>query len=642
MRKVAFLFVLALVFFSLILPVSAQDDRTLVWDRWDVRIDNVDVTRNQFTVTESYEISFDGRFSFGTASIPYTNLEDITDISVSEAGRELRRSCSEDAGTYCVNPGASEVNITYYFTSPIRNASQSFEIRYTVEGALRIYEGGDQLWWTAIPEEHFGFPIRRSTITVVMPRGNGPREGVDPVETYGAPATIQVSGSTITATASREIGGNESFEIRVQYSHNPNARVSGWQAQFDEDRAFQENVAPLANVGSLALSLLLGLGGILGMFGLHYVRGRDPEVGPVPTYLTDPPSDLRPAVVGTLLDERVDTHDVISTLIDLAARGYVVIEESQTEGLFGLGGKSTFSFKLTDQSTSDLLPYEQQLLQTFFANQLERSMESLQNRFYVSLPSLQKGLYTEAVNRGLFASSPDSVRTLWGALATGALFLGAGVFVLLVMTDQTAVPALFCIPIAVMAVGVLGLIVGQHMPAKTQKGAEEAAKWRAFREYLRNLEKYDTVDTAAAKFEEFLPFAIAFGLEKSWIRRFADVPTMRIPRWYYPVYMGGPYSGGYTAGSPYRPPSSGGNWPGELAQAPTGGNALDRMSGGVAAGLMGVSNGLSRMLDSTARAMTSVPQQSSSSGRWSSGGRSWSGGGFSGGGSSGGGSRGFG
>jgi uncharacterized membrane protein YgcG len=620
----------------------AQDDRSLVWERWDVRIDNVDVTRNVFTVSESYEISFDGRFSFGTASIPYTNLEGITDISVSEAGRSLRRNCDQSAGTYCVVPGAGEVSITYYFTRPIRDASQTFEIRYTVEGALRIYKGGDQLWWTAIPEEHFGFPIRESIITVVMPPGYGPREGVDPVETYGAPADIQVSGTTITATATSLISGDEFFEIRVQYPHNPNALVPAWQAQFDEERAFQESVGPIINIGSLALALLLGVGGILGVFGLYYVRGRDPEVGPVPAFLTEPPSELRPAVVGTLLDERADTHDVISTLIDLASRGYVVIQETRTEGLFGLGGKSQFVFKRTDQAINDLKPYENYLLQTFFTDKLERTMESLQNRFYVSLPNLQKGLYDEAVNQGLFSSSPNQVRTLWSVLGAFILFLGICLFVLLTIIEYTAVLAVYCIPVALGAVGIVGFMVGNFMPAKTQKGAEEAAKWRAFREYLRNLEKYDTVNAAATKFEEFLPFAIAFGIEKSWIRRFAEVPTMRIPRWYYPVYMGGPYSGGYTAGSPYRPPSDAGNWPGEVAQAPSGGNTLDTMSGGLAAGLMGVSNGLSRMLDSTARAMTSVPQQSSGSGRWSSGGRSWSGGGFSGGGSSGGGSRGFG
>ena len=40
-----------------------------------------------------------------------------------------------------------------------------------------------------------------------------------------------------------------------------------------------------------------------------------------------PPRDLRPGQVGLLLDERADTLDVSSTVLDLAVRGYLRIEE---------------------------------------------------------------------------------------------------------------------------------------------------------------------------------------------------------------------------------------------------------------------------------------------------------------------------
>ena len=87
--------------------------------------------------------------------------------------------------------------------------------------------GGDQLWWIAIPSEHYGFPIGSSTITVKLPAGFAPREGVDPVVTYGAPGDVQVNGTTVVAKATRQIGGNEAFEIRVQYPHDPNAHAAG-------------------------------------------------------------------------------------------------------------------------------------------------------------------------------------------------------------------------------------------------------------------------------------------------------------------------------------------------------------------------------------------------------------------------------
>jgi hypothetical protein len=210
---------------------------------------------------------------------------------------------------------------------------------------------------------------------------------------------------------------------------------------------------------------------------------------------------------------------------------------------------------------------------------------------------------------------------------------------------------IFCIPAAVGLVAVNAFIVGGAMPAKTRKGAEEAAKWRAFYEYLRNLDSYGGVEGAAERFDDYLPYAVAFGIDKEWIRQFTRSQTsyVPVPPWYYPTYLGGPWGRGYIPGTPiYRGGGAfggSGGLPGELARAGDGGLSLDQMSGNLSQGLESISAGLTSMVDSASRVMTSRPQPqqtSGSSGRWSGGGRSWSGGGFGGGGFSGGGSRGFG
>ena len=52
----------------------------------------------------------------------------------------------------------------------------------------------------------------------------------------------------------------------------------------------------------------------------------------VPDYVTEPPDALPPAIVGALIDEKVDMQDIISTLIDLAHRGYLTMEEKEKRG----------------------------------------------------------------------------------------------------------------------------------------------------------------------------------------------------------------------------------------------------------------------------------------------------------------------
>src|SRR5690606_17925407 len=105
--------------------------------------------------------------------------------------------------------------------------------------------------------------------------------------------------------------------------------------------------------------------------------------------------------------------------------------------------------------------------------------------------------------------------------------------------EDTLSPILLCLPFAMGISGLFMLIIGQHMPRKSKKGAEEAAKWIAFREYLENIEKYADLDNVAKDFDRYLPYAVAFGLEKSWIRRFSKVSATPIPSWYYPTYRGG-------------------------------------------------------------------------------------------------------
>ena len=622
--------------------VSAQT-RSLVWRQWDVVIDNIDTVENRFNVREIYDIEFSGTFRTGVATIEYVNLEYVENVRVYEAGEPLRMaSCTETPGTFCTQRVADGLLIEYNFRQPLTNTRQSFEIVYTVVGALRVYEGGDQLWWAAIPSEHFGFPIESSTVTVQLPPGFAPREGVDPVVTYGAPTNVTVSGTTVKATATRRIGGSEALEIRVQYPHNPNARVALWQANFDTRREFEENVKPLIDIGLILLSVMLAIGGPLGVYWLWYTRGRDPKIGPVPEYLSEPPGDLPPAVVGTLVDETADMRDILSTVIDLGRRGYLVIEEEQKKGLFGTTSNS-FTFKRTDKATSDLLPYESRLVNRLFGNGMERSLDALKNKFYQHIPGLQNDLYTELVNRKLVVEHPEKTRNKYRGfgmvLGIAAVFMGF--WAIGIAEDFTG--ALVCVPMALglPALGLLG--VSSHMPVKTRAGAEEAAKWKAFLEYLRNIDKYTQAEAVARRFEDYLPYAVAFGIDRSWIRRFAQIPNTPAPVWYYPTHR---YGRSFQAGSPSPVgtglPSSG-SAIGDVARAGGGGPSLDNMAGGLTGGLESLSTGMTQMLESASRTLTSRPQSASSgsSGSWGGGGRSFSGGGSRGGGFSGGGSRGF-
>jgi uncharacterized membrane protein YgcG len=646
MKKRLLLFVMLLLVLTTqhnTTQVTAQG-RSLEWLRWDVAIDQVDTRANAFRVTETYQIAFSGQFTFGTAAIPMGRLEGIDGVAVTDNGRPLAASCSGNPGTFCARRRGTDFEITYYFIRPVVNETVTIVLSYRVLGALRSYTGGDQLWWDAIPEEHFGYPIRQAVVTVEMPNGFAPREGIDPVVTYGAPSEVSVSGTRIRAAATRALGGSEGLSIRIQYPHDPNGRPPAWQAAFDEQREFEETVLPLVTIGGLLVAVVVALGGTLGIIALYNARGRDPKIGIVPEYLSEPPSGLRPALVGALIDERADPRDVIATFIDMAHRGYLVIEQDRKEGLFGIG-QNSFTFKRTDKPLNDLQPYERALMSAMFSGgRMERDLASMRERFYKDIAHAQNALYSLLVSEGFFRENPETTRTMY-AVFGGVLFVLAlvGISLLGAFVEQVGLIALI-VPGSLIVPAVGLILVAPAMPAKTRKGAEEAAKWKAFYRYLSNLEKYTSVEQARGRFEAYLPYAVAFGLDKQWVRAFARLDDMPIPSWYYPVYRGSGWGRGiYTPGTPLPSGDMAGAFPGDVARA-GGGGMLNDLSGGLSGGLDAISSGLTELLDSASQVMTSRPQQASSgsSGSWRGGGSSWSGGGFSGGGGSGGGSRGFG
>jgi uncharacterized membrane protein YgcG len=263
------------------------------------------------------------------------------------------------------------------------------------------------------------------------------------------------------------------------------------------------------------------------------------------------------------------------------------------------------------------------------------------------MAALQKKQYETAWKDGYFASQPEAARSGWGCAGIGLLGLAlvGGFFAL--GAFSTSASTILC-PFAGLAVTAIGLMVlAPHMPAKTRKGSEAAALAGAFRNYLTNLEKYTDPAKVTEQFEKYLPWAIAFGLDRTWINRFQRIPSTPMPGWYFPV--GYPYHPGrtYPTTGTMGTGGIGEGRPTTVGEAPSM-PSLQQMSEGLSGSLQGMSEGLSTMLNSASRTLTSTPPPANTSrgGRSFSGGsRSFgggrSGGGFRSSGGSGGGRRGF-
>lgn len=620
---------------------AAQDDKSLEWQRLDVDI--TVLQSGDLRVVERNVVRFtSGTFSFGYRDIQQERITGISDLSVTEGaetGEPMRfETTTTDSGDF---------RIKYYFNTPARNEVRTFTLAYTVSGAVRYYEGGDQVWWSAIYADRSGFPVKQSVVTVNLPAS----ATVQKAESYGVPAnvTTEDGNHVVHYEVTEPIQSGTAFEVRVQFPHGVLlGSAPPWQQAFDEQQRYDEEVRPRNDLIALLLGAVALIGGPALAVVTWVTRGRDPNVGLVAEYLTEPPN-ITPGVAGTLVDETANMQDIIATMVDLARRGVLSMQEQDPKDAF-----ATMDYELEAGPNFGKVPlqqHEKALLDALNIDKQPRRMSSLKNKFYTKIGTINKALYAQMVTDGYYSHDPETTRNTWNGIGVGilvlAVLLGCGViFAVSNLTNYA-----FCAPVGLVVTAIIFLVMARNMPKRTRAGAEMKMRLEAFKRYLQNIEKYTNLKEATDQFDKYLPFAIAFGIDRTWVQKFSSVETP-VPPWYYPIGYPRTYypygtNRASTAGGPIADVA--GARPGDIsgaARAP-GVGGLEGINKGLAGGLAAMNTNLTGMFQSVANTFTSQPApvvRSGSTSSWGGGGGGgWSGGGGGGGGgSSGGGGGGFG
>jgi len=642
-------------------PVAAQTADTVVWDRYDVTLD----VRSDGTMhlTEYQEISFYGRYSSGFAYIPLSNVDDLENVTVSVAddpsatpvALDYIRGSQYDAdtGTYSYDVEAGELAVDYAFepTSSNEISTRVVILEYDVIGGLRVYEDLDpanqQVWWYAISRDVTDVaPVRESTVTINLP------EDVPAGQLVAFPENPEVSGNTISWQRS-DLEEGEEFEVSLQFPPVTSAQEPVWQDRDDQIRQEREEAeerSAWAGVLLLIAGLLTAVGGGVVLYALWFTKGRDPSVGLVAEYIPEPPDDLRPGAVGVLLDETFHSRDVVATVLDLAERGVIRMDPASAEGVSG-----QYTFTLLEH-TETLRAYERIVIDMIFGAGAkagtEKPMPQVAGALATRNGEIEDAFYQDLVDHQYFRESPEKTRDRWAKLFKAIpVIVGVVVIGIVVATGAWSNFAFFPIFVGIVLMVFSGSLA-RSMPKKTVVGAESAAKWRAFRSYLDDIDDQKDLAESRAIFEKYLPYAVGLGLAESWTQKFAYIPVQS-PQWYGGGQLGGG-GGSVIIGDPFRPGSrrrqgrQGGGWtmvpgsPGSGNQGSSGGGGFDMpgipgmqdMSDSAGRGLQGGSDSFFGMLGTVAKAF--AESSGGGSGSFGSSRR----GGFSGGGSRGGGSRG--
>lgn len=529
----------------------AVDGTLTVTETIEVQAEGQEIQRGIFRDFPLYARDADGR----------TVEVDFDLLSVERDGQPEDYHTESIAGGVRIYAGSADV-----YLDP---GEYTYTITYTTGRQIRFFEDHDELYWN-VTGNGWRFPILRASATVILPDGVRPTKtayytGYEGSTQTNARSEPTADGVYFETTERLGIGGGLTIVVGL-----PKGAVA----------------APSGTQGALwwlrdNINTLLGLGGLV-LVLLYYLRswlavGRDPTAGVmVPRW--DAPDGLSPALVNYIDNKGFSGEGwtaLSASLIDLAVKGYVVLEDLER----------AITVRRTEKPVKGKLPSGQASLIAAFGAPGEsftidkangKKVQSVGRKFRDAIEKEHRGKYYRdnsgyifggvalsiaalgallvfgslsedtiglmfapimigiflaifavRLGKGAGRSAPLVVRiiSVVGLAILGLVALAMGAIVLLAIfidfSEIHQLPALVGIGGIVMLNGLFFFLMGAPTPVgrKLMDGIE------GLRTYLTLAEKDRLNMQGAPKmspqhFETLLPYAVALGVEEPWTRTF--------------------------------------------------------------------------------------------------------------------------
>lgn len=484
-------------------------------------------------VTERQSMAFTGRWSRIQRDVSVGPLTpgrpalDIRRVSATDAdGQPLRTEISRGGRRQQTGDGAA-VHVGIWVTPYPMNEDRTVIIRYHVTNAIRF----DELQWTVNDTEH---PIDRIHVVVALPPGAEPTgtavyirdsdkkhlPGFNPAAKVAADAKIETNGNTVGIDLPRAL----SFEIMTIVIGLPPAFIA----------------APIKEPGPPGISitqwwpLLIPLMILVAAFMTWQRRGGAGEGSYVVRY--EPGEKMSPAELGTLVDDSMDGADLTATMVDLAARGFLRIEEITDSNPGGLAKHTDHIIHIVRYPREWAgLKLHESLFLTTLSNAAGRSKtvrNSLLRREFVWPKEIRDAIYDSLVSNGYYLARPDKVKNRWKGAAAFTAILGTGLALLAIQY-----PSAMISPVPVTTAAVLSALIllgfARTMPARTPAGTRTREAALGLKEFLSRVKDPHNTSTMTSpeQFQQYLPFAIALGVAGNWAKAFDDLYGGP-PKWY--------------------------------------------------------------------------------------------------------------
>lgn len=440
----------------------------------------------------------------------HDRLFQVHDVSARSAGSSVPT-------TVRAGEGSTSIDVA---TGSQASGRKSYTLKYMVDGLAANSAHGQAIMWT--PVSDWQVPVKKATVEVVAPKPARYASCVAGAAGAGKPCTLAQTGLEGLVGAKflqNDLPAGGAVNITVGLPAHTVTAKPILTKRHTLATAF--SVTPFTVIAFAALIVLVALG----LWLVWRLRGRDtravdagrsrggqrPFVEDGESIVFSPPGGLRPGQVGTVVDEQADVVDVVATVLDLAIRNYVFIEELP-------GVRPDWRLHKRNEPGEELLAYERAVFDELFEHGDAVLVTELSGVLADDMARFRGLMYRDVVAQGWFASRPDQVRSRWTWTGVGVAVLGVVATILLALFTFEAL-----VGIAVVLAGVSIAVAAEYMPARTARGSQVLGEVGSLRQYLQGADPQDIPDehqeTLCAR---LIPYAALFGAEERWARALSE------------------------------------------------------------------------------------------------------------------------
>ncbi len=496
-------------------------------------------------IREERTYNFQGSFSWANYILPKNKISDVVEFKVSENGKFYERNASENPGTYTFANFEDRIEAKWHFSA--QNETRTFVLSFKVLDAVKVYNDVAELYYKFI-----GSGWERKTgevkVEVILPESIS-KENIRAWAHGPLWGTVRIGDDGRVFLDVNDLPAGKFWEGRILFppqivpeclnrvDKESLSEILSQEKNWAEDANRQRKLAMRRSKFGLAFSVLLLLLAF-GIWAIMYFRYGKPYNVPFEgRFYSDIPSDKPPALLSYVLNKgQISAPTLVSTLFDLAQRGFLNIEEKlETKtGLFGSREKLEYYLKLNqdfyENSKNNLKSFEKSLISFVFEDLAQgndsisfKQIEKSRNKFIKWFQIWQKEINEIAESEGFF--EPESVKMKNFSVAMGiALFIIPFLGFYFLKEQGASFLVLFFAGLILL---VLSSSLSLRYPPEI---ALEVKKWKALKRYLS---EYEFRDEPTKNFFEniskYLTYAIVLGTSPKKIKKILEF----VPEEYY-------------------------------------------------------------------------------------------------------------